>query len=207
MNVRICTKCGFVGLDQIDFGMCWSYGKYRFRYKCKLCRSKETKQWRKDNPKHKKEYDNQWRKDNPEYSKQYRQEHPDKYKQWFEDNSDKLKEYRNNHRALDAGLDGTFDKGHLRHMYICQKGLCVCCKQPFPFNKMTVDHIKPISKPGSSNWPNNIQLLCKSCNSSKKNHHATDFRESKPVFFGEIIGRLKKVFTFSFRYVIVVTYC
>ena len=191
MNVKICKKCGKIGLDQIDFGLCWSYGKYRYRHKCKLCRSNETKQWRKDNPEHKRKYNEQWRKANPVYWKQYRKNSYDKYKRWFEDNYDKLREYRNLHRSRKAGLDGTFDKGHLMHIYVCQEGLCSCCKRQLPFTKMTVDHVKPISKPGSSNWPNNIQLLCKSCNSSKGNYHNIDYRDNKPVFFGELIGKYK----------------
>lgn len=42
-------------------------------------------------------------------------------------------------------------------------GLCAICKTT---EKLTVDHIIPLSK-GGSNDLNNLQILCKSCNSKK----------------------------------------
>lgn len=48
---------------------------------------------------------------------------------------------------------------------LCAKYMfkCACCKQE---KKLTIDHIKPLSK-GGSNCIDNIQPLCSKCNGSK----------------------------------------
>jgi 5-methylcytosine-specific restriction endonuclease McrA len=44
---------------------------------------------------------------------------------------------------------------------------CQYCGHQFPARKLEIDHIHPVSKGGTSAW-NNIQPLCRSCNSKKR---------------------------------------
>ena len=57
---------------------------------------------------------------------------------------------------------------HKHVLYGAQEGNCNGCKTHFPFKNMTIDHIIPQSK-GGTNHPENLQLLCNFCNSTKGN--------------------------------------
>ncbi|MHC4413435.1 MAG: HNH endonuclease [Planctomycetota bacterium] len=55
---------------------------------------------------------------------------------------------------------------------------CLKCNQKFPFNELTPDHVKPVSKYGSS-FIHNIQPLCLECNRIKWNSEI-DYRQTLP---------------------------
>ena len=54
-----------------------------------------------------------------------------------------------------------------------QEGKCNGCEVLFPFRNMTIDHILPRSR-GGTNDPDNLQLLCGACNSTKSNRTQED---------------------------------
>jgi len=55
---------------------------------------------------------------------------------------------------------------------------CLKCNKKLPFEKLTLDHVKPVSKGGpSAIW--NTQPLCKHCNNSK-NDNEIDYRKTLP---------------------------
>ena len=54
-----------------------------------------------------------------------------------------------------------------------QEGKCNGCEVLFPFRNMTIDHILPRSR-GGSDAPDNLQLLCAACNSTKSNRTQED---------------------------------
>ena len=47
-----------------------------------------------------------------------------------------------------------------------QEGYCNGCRIPFPFRNFTIDHVTPRSQ-GGTDHPENLQLLCGACNSTK----------------------------------------
>ena len=66
----------------------------------------------------------------------------------------------------------------LRGWYIKQNPLCEQCNRD---NKVKagdcVDHIRPITKGGSSICPSNLQTLCNSCHAKKSAQEAVEYRK------------------------------
>lgn len=61
---------------------------------------------------------------------------------------------------------------------------CLACGKQFTFEELTVDHVVPISKGGTSNIEN-LQPLCLSCNQSK-GANTTDYRTKKMVWWEQL---------------------
>ena len=55
---------------------------------------------------------------------------------------------------------------HKNELFGRQEGKCNGCQEFFRFRNLTVDHIRPQSK-GGTDHPDNLQLLCQACNSTK----------------------------------------
>ena len=142
------------------------------------------KKYRQENAEHIKVYNIQWRHEHAEhkkaYDKAYQKNNKDKIKEhqkkWYKNNKENYYVKNRKRRALKNGATGYYTEQDLQYIYEQQKGKCISCNKKIPYEQMTVDHIKPLSK-GGSDLPYNIQLLCKSCNSSKGNYHTTDYRE------------------------------
>ena len=64
-------------------------------------------------------------------------------------------------------------KTYKHTLFGIQEGKCNGCEVLFPFRNMTIDHIRPRSR-GGSDAPDNLQLLCAACNSTKSNRTQED---------------------------------
>ena len=59
-------------------------------------------------------------------------------------------------------------------VYAKNNGKCAICGKPVKFNKMTIDHIIPLSQGGTNEF-SNLQLACHSCNRLKNNFKEDEF--------------------------------
>lgn len=94
-----------------------------------------------------------YRENRNAYTRKYRKENPSWYKA--------IKQGR---RSLEKNAKGSFTGKEWDKLIKKNEGRCAKCKEK---KKLTVDHIKPLSK-GGSNYIENIQPLCIGCNSRKK---------------------------------------
>lgn len=172
---------------------------------CKSCTRGKSKHWREQNTEHRLDYGRNYYRENQDYFREYyesNKEHIkelsqkwyaankdrksesrqqwlsqniDSYreyqKQWRKDNPDKVRTYEHRHDKRQKDNGGCFTSDEW--LALCERydNRCVCCKQHKP---LTVDHVIPVVKGGTSDI-SNIQPLCKSCN-SKKRDKTMDFR-------------------------------
>lgn len=172
-------------------------------YKDHTKHAKEKRcQWRKTHPDRVKEHGRKWREAHPEYLKEarrkWREANPERkkelYRQWREANLEHTKErtcqwnkahpehvraIRHRRRAREVGNGGSFTVAEW--LDLCRKygNVCLACGKAKP---LTADHIKPISRGGTSNI-DNIQPLCKSCNCRKRDKEI-DYRLVQTVLVG-----------------------
>jgi len=115
----------------------------------------------------------EWREANAEKVAKYNLEHAtetaERGRKWREEHPDRVRAQAAARRARIRGNGGTFTENDVLCLYDEQCGLCASCRVELN-RKFEIDHIMPIFL-GGSNWPENLQLLCKKCNRSKGHKH------------------------------------
>lgn len=132
-----------------------------------------VKRWRAENRQRDSENKKRYRENNRELfrksSARYRVANREKANaavaRWGEANPERRREYDRRRRAREKNASGDHVAEDIQRLYEQQKGKCVNCRKSLR-NGFHVDHIEPLSR-GGSNGPENLQLLCPSCNLSK----------------------------------------
>ena len=81
--------------------------------------------------------------------------------------ADRIRASNHKRRARLASIPGHFTYKDIAHITAIQQGHCCYCGRAGV--KLTIEHIIPITREGTSNDPWNICLACRNCNSSKSN--------------------------------------
>ena len=198
MRYTLCTKCETLKSED-DF---YHRANGRIDKQCKQCKIEYTSFWQKKNSnkvnangkKYKSSHKNDesrrnksWYTSNKErkleYNHQYAQSHRDLRNRlqriWRKKNPDKEAEYKNNRRAKSS--TGKFTNKEWNELLDFYGHRCLCCGKTGI--RLTRDHIVPLNI-GGSNTIENIQPLCRSCNSIK-NTKTIDYR-IQPYYVQEI---------------------
>lgn len=78
-------------------------------------------------------------------------------------NPDVMKAKRERRRSAERNAEGTHDARDRDFIRSLSGHMCARCGSG---GKLQIDHIVPLAR-GGSNWPSNLQALCRSCNCQK----------------------------------------
>lgn len=125
--------------------------------------------------------DRKFREDELARERKRYSENPEKFKEksarYARENPEVAATHARNRRARIKDADGEHTPDDIIKILFRQKFKCACCKADIK-TEYHVDHITPITK-GGSNWPANLQALCRNCNLQKSNLDPIDFANRK----------------------------
>jgi hypothetical protein len=162
LRLKQCSKCG-IEQPLTNFYLRKS-SKDGYYQQCKPCLYAVHKKWNKANSEKVNLSKKAWVKANPEKNSASK-------KAWNKANPEKNSDYYHSRKARKLN-NGVFiiSKKFLKKLY---ESKCIVCGDE---KNITADHIIPISR-GGTHSEGNLQPLCLSCNSSKKNKTMTEWRK------------------------------
>lgn len=179
-DTRTCTKCGEVK-PLSEFPIKNARTGQR-RTHCKGCRAIEKAAYQLANAEAIRASNAAYRAANraalAERERAWREANPDRYSAIHSKhkaaNKDAVNAATHRRRARIKGNGGSYTAAEWRAIKAVHDFRCLLCGRQEPEITLTVDHIVPISA-GGRNTAENLQPLCKSCN-SKKYRQALDLR-------------------------------
>lgn len=151
-----------------------------------MANAEEQRLWRQNNPGKQSEYNKRYRDKNKIFVlkcvKNWRDNNKDHIKdynsQYVQENLMSIVTYNRNKRARNRNLEGTHTVGDIKDLLEKQDYKCNTCL--IPLDKYDVDHKIPQSK-GGSNGPENLQILCPTCNRSKNDKTMEEWTDHKEL--------------------------
>lgn len=158
MENKKCSKCGET--QSIDnFGMRGGKQSHLRKSWCKSCLAALRSKNYQNNPEREAEQNRRWHQENKPWLDPKRREYHNAWRRA----SNRRAEWANRD-ALKRGAEGSFSNEEW--VALCEKYGNRCLRCGRGDVTLSVDHVKPLSK-GGTNWLDNIQPLCVSCNCSK----------------------------------------
>jgi hypothetical protein len=158
---------------------------------CKTCILVQSHEWYQQHPDKKRETSRKWRDTHREHHREvqrlYRIRHPERatnnkpgyYQARYQKDKERLRErarlrgrrdpvarkiHKRNYDARKRGAEGTFTRSQWQALCGWFGSICLGCGANA---KLEVDHVVPLSR-GGTNWIQNLQPLCRTCNASKR---------------------------------------
>ena len=135
---------------------------------CFTCTSMRAKDWIKKNPERMSELVKKSKK-------KFRERDRNALQKWRVQNRESVRVHNAHYLIRKKNAEGAYNKADIRNILISQNNKCNGCGVDIS-NNYHVDHIMPLLL-GGSNWPENLQCLCPSCNSSKKAIHPEKWKK------------------------------
>jgi 5-methylcytosine-specific restriction endonuclease McrA len=166
--------------------------RYVASWKCVVCTNERRVAWAKADPAKARKAHKTWRDKNVEHvrkyslQKYYEQHEIQKSRRrtWKADNPEivrfQTRKGASKRRARMMKAEGSFTSEDVQVLLSEQGAKCICGAD-FNIVEYTIDHVVPISRFGT-NWPDNLQLLCGFCNSSKYNKDMMAWLKAQPFW-------------------------
>lgn len=165
--------------------------KQHGRRDCPICRWMYLRCWREVNREATRKHNRDWYYANletrTESISKWQKENKSKLRQygsaWTKRNPDKVKIKQHARRARMKSSGGTYTEEDVRKLLALQKFRCANPRCRKLIKKCyEIDHVQPIAK-GGTNWPDNLQLLCRHCNQKKQARDPYDWAQDNGRLF------------------------
>lgn len=144
---------------------------------CKICTRDQTRTWAHQHAAKLQDVGREYRARNPHIAHTYRAKNREHIRAmrhaWMKRYPERNAAGSNRYYARKKGALGTYTTTEWLALCATYNNRCLCCGRE---GNLTADHIVPLSK-GGTNTIDNLQPLCKPCNSSKWNR-TIDYREN-----------------------------